>query len=60
MDNPCETCRHYRSEPALCCKGVHHGTRLLPAVSAPTMRQARWWGKDACGPEGRHWEPKGG
>lgn len=62
MLNPpfCCECKHYRPEPGqgLCCKGVHHGTRAIPVVSAPTMRLDHWWGKDSCGKEGRHWEPK--
>ena len=60
MDKDCPTCKHYLDEEdeGLCCKGVHYATRVLPAVSAPTMRQAHWWGKDSCGQDGRHWEKK--
>lgn len=63
MFNPpfCCECRYLRLEDGehICQRPVHYGTKtIMPHCS--TARDAAWFGKDACGPEGRHWEPKGG
>ena len=58
----CLDCRHYEDAPelveSLCHKGVHYGRALVGAVSAKTMRDDHWWGRESCGKEGRHWEEK--
>ena len=56
----CEQCRFYFTDEQLdeprCEHPVHFGTvTILPACS--TARDKAWWGKEACGPEARHWEP---
>jgi hypothetical protein len=55
----CCECRHYLADEQLdegyCQHPVHHAGKILaPAVS--TARHPTWWGREACGPEGRHYE----
>jgi hypothetical protein len=56
----CESCRYYLEDELLdaqrCLHPVHYGSvTILPDCS--TARDPTWWGKDACGPDGRFHEP---
>ena len=58
----CCECKHYQGDDEgepMCFRGVHFGTARVTSVSAKTMRSDSWWGNEACGKEGRHWEEKG-
>jgi hypothetical protein len=54
----CCECRHHRQEAGedICQRPVHYGTKTIyPHCS--TARDEVWFGKDACGQEGKFWEP---
>jgi hypothetical protein len=61
VDNICPSCRYSFTDAELegeprCGHPVHHGhVDIYPACS--TARHPSWWGKDACGQEGKFWEP---
>jgi hypothetical protein len=54
----CCECRHVRVEDGdhYCQRTYHYGTKTI-TPHCSTARDEHWFGKDACGPEGRFHEP---